>query len=247
VFEAQAFAIHAPDVPLQADALLAAPRVDVEALLRRKDVTSEPPLPPSAAPVASRDSPAPATATAPSPPLLNADAEASLLPKSHLHSAPTLALEAPADQWLHRSLALLLVVGLCLQALVFFRDELAARLPASQPILSALCMPANCDLKPLRRWNGIVIDGSSLVRGDAGYTLNVTLRNSVEVPLAMTAMEMTLTDDQDRPLLRRVLSPSDLGAPAVLAAGQAWQRALKVEFNSTEADIAGYRLVSFYP
>jgi hypothetical protein len=242
VFEAQAFAIHAPDVPLQADAFLAAPRVDVEALLRRKDVTSEP-LPPSAAPVAMRDSSAPVAVS----PSLSADAEASLLPKSHLHSAPTLALEAPADQWLHRSLALVLVVGLCLQALVFFRNELAARLPASQPILSALCMPANCDLKPLRRWNGIVIDGSSLVRGDAGYTLNVTLRNSVEVPLAMTAMEMTLTDDQDRPLLRRVLSPSDLGAPDVLAAGQAWQRALKVEFNSTDADIAGYRLVSFYP
>ena len=244
VFEAQAFAIHAPDMPLQAQALLAAPRVDVEALLRRKDVTPEP-LPPLAAPVALRDSTAPSTA--PSPPSLSADAEASLLPKPHLHIAPTPALEAPADMWLHRSLALLLGVGLCLQALVFFRDELVARLPDSQPIFSALCVPASCTLKPLHRWNGIVIDGSSLVRGDAGYTLNVTLRNSVEVPLAMTALEMTLTDDQDRALLRRVLSPSDLGAPAVLAAGQAWQQALKVEFNSTEADIAGYRLVSFYP
>jgi predicted Zn finger-like uncharacterized protein len=244
VFEGEAFALHAPDVPLQADAFLAAPRVDVEALLRRKDVTSEP-LPPSAAPVASRDFLAPMSKA--SPPPLRADAEASLLLKSHLRSEPRPVSEAPADRWWHRSLALVLVVGLCLQALVFFRDELVARFPASQPILSALCMPANCVLQPLRRWNGIVIEGSSLVRGDAGYILNVTLRNSVEVPLAMTAMEMTLTDDQDRALSRRVLSPSDLGAPSVLAPGQVWQRALKVEFNSTEADIAGYRLVSFYP
>ena len=245
VFEAEAFAIHAPDMPLQAQALLAAPRVDVEALLRRKDVTPEL-LPPLAAAVALRDSPAP-VAEASRPPL-SADAQASLLAQPLLHSAPTPALETLADTWLHRSLALLLVVGLCLQALVFFRDELVARLPASQPIWSALCsMPAHCALKPLRRWNGIVIDGSSLVRGDAGYTLNVTLRNSVEVPLAMTAMELTLTDDQDRALLRRVLSPSDLGAPAVLSVGQVWQRALTVELNSTEFEVAGYRLVSFYP
>jgi len=245
VFEAEAFAIHASDMPLQEQALWAAPRVDVEALLRLKDVTPEP-LPPFAAPVALRDSPAPVTEA--SRPPLSANAQASLLAQPHLHSTPKPALETPADTWLHRSLALFLVVGLCLQALVFFRDELVARLPASQPIWSALCsMPADCALKPLRRWNGIVIDGSSLVRGDAGYTLNVTLRNSVEVPLAMTAMELTLTDDQDRALLRRVLSPSDLGSPAVLAAGQAWQQALKVDFNSTEFDIAGYRLVSFYP
>ena len=244
VFEAQVFAIHAPDMPLQAQALLAAPRVDVEALLRRKDVTPEP-LPPLAVPVAWRGSTAPSTA--PSPPSLSADAKASLLPKPHLHITPTPALEAPADTWLHRSLALLLVVSLCLQALVFFRDELVARLPDSQPIFSALCVLSSCALKPLRRWNGIVIDGASLVRGDAGYTLNVTLRNSVEAPLAMTAMELTLTDDQDRALLRRVLSASDLGAPAVLAAGQAWQRVLTVELNSTELEVAGYRLVSFYP
>ena len=224
VFEAEAFAIHSPDMPLQSQALLAAPRVDVEALLRRKDVTLDP-----------------------LPPPLSAVAEASLLPKPHLHSGPTPTLEAPADTWLHRSLALILVVGLCLQALVFFRDELVALLPDSQPILSVLCVPASCTLKPLRRWNGIVIDGSSLVRGDEGYTLNVTLRNSVEVPLAMTAMELTLTDDQDRALLRRVLSAADLGAPTVLAAGQAWHRALTVELNSTEFEVAGYRLVSFYP
>ena len=114
-------------------------------------------------------------------------------------------------------------------------------------MLDALCQPAACTVAPLRRWNGIVIDSSSLVRSDLAYVLNLSLRNSLEMPLAMTAIELTLTDDQDRALTRRVLSPSDLGAPSVLAAGQVWQRSLSVEPLSLQAEIAGYRLVSFYP
>jgi hypothetical protein len=146
-----------------------------------------------------------------------------------------------------RAMAVLLAAGLCVQSLVFFRSELAAQMPASRPALEALCRLTACTLEPLRRWNGIVIDSSSLVRGDAGYILNLSLRNSVDVPLAMTSMELTLTDDQDRVLMRRVLSPSALGAPGLLAAGQAWERVLWVEPVVLEPEISGYRLVSFYP
>ena len=93
----------------------------------------------------------------------------------------------------------------------------------------------------------MVMDSSSLVGGDVAYVLNLSLRNSLDIPLAMTALELTLTDDQDLALTRRVLHASDLGAPAVLAAGQVWQRSLSVEPASLQAEIAGYRLVSFYP
>jgi hypothetical protein len=99
----------------------------------------------------------------------------------------------------------------------------------------------------LRRWNGIVIQSASLVRGDAVYTLNVSLRNAVDVPLAMTAIELTLTDAQDRAVMRRVLSPKELTAPLELAAGQIWTRAFTVEPGTLTAEVVGYRLVSFYP
>jgi hypothetical protein len=150
------------------------------------------------------------------------------------------------DGLLHGS-ALLLALSLCFQSLVFFRDELVARVPATRPMLELLCVPAACALAPLHRWNGIVIQSASLVRGDAGYTLNVSLRNAVDVPLAMTAIELTLTDAQDRAVMRRVLSPTDLSAPMALAAGQIWTRAFMVEPGTLTAEIAGYRLVSFYP
>ncbi len=256
-FEGQAHALTEPwlesatDSP--ADSLLSSPRIDVEALLRRQDTPSEsvPVSPPTPARV-----PTPAASLASSasglPP-------ASLPRESERTRAPALPLKTDVqtqspvvsavrwDVWMLRGMALLLTGGLIVQAMVFFRDELAARLPNSRPLLEALCEPAACTLAPLRLGNGIVIDSSSLVRGDAGLTFHVSLRNSLEVPLAMTALELTLTDDQDRVLMRRVLKPHELGAPAELAAGQMWTRALGVEPGKVDTEITGYRLVSFYP
>jgi len=263
-FEGQAHALTEPwlesatDSP--ADSLLSSPRIDVEALLRRQDTPSEsvPVSPPTATPTPGRV-PAPASVQVPSSSPASGLAPASLPRESERTRAPALPLKTDVqtqspvvsavrwDVWMLRGMALLLTGGLIVQALVFFRDELAARLPNSRPLLEALCGPAACTLAPLRLGNGIVIDSSSLVRGDAGLTFHVSLRNSLEVPLAMTALELTLTDDQDRVLMRRVLKPHELGAPAELAAGQMWTRALGVEPGKVDTEITGYRLVSFYP
>jgi hypothetical protein len=144
-------------------------------------------------------------------------------------------------------MTLLLVVGLWLQTFIYARNELAARFPVLVPALTTLCVPMQCNLEPLRRLEGVVIDSSSFARGDAGFVLNLTLRNSADLPLAMTSMELTLTDAQDRAVIRRVLSPADMGAPEALEPGQVWESALAVQPVSATSDIAGYRLVSFYP
>ena len=255
-FEGQAHALTEPwlesatDSP--ADSLLSSPRIDVEALLRRQDTPSEsvPVSPPTPARVpAPAPSSSPASGLAPaSLPLETEKTRAPALPlKTDVQSQSPVFSAVRWDVWMLRGMALLLTGGLIVQALVFFRDELAARLPNSRPLLEALCGPAACTLAPLRLGNGIVIDSSSLVRGDAGLTFHVSLRNSLEVPLAMTALELTLTDDQDRVLMRRVLKPHELGAPAELAAGQMWTGALGVEPGKVDTEITGYRLVSFYP
>jgi hypothetical protein len=222
-----------------ADSLLNAPRIDLEVLLRRQDVpvaslAAVHAAAPSAPPIAALPIALQATA---SPPELAAK------PGAHVPSAGAARL----TDGLLRGSALLLVLSLCFQALVFFKDELVARIPATKPMLESLCVPAACTLAPLRRWNGIVIQSASLVRGDLGYTLNLSLRNAVDVPLAMTAIELTLTNPQDRAVLRRVLSPADMAAPLELAAGQIWARAFTVEPGTLTSEIAGYRLVSFYP
>jgi predicted Zn finger-like uncharacterized protein len=141
----------------------------------------------------------------------------------------------------------LLVMGLCFQGIIHGRHEMAARMPHLEPVLAAVCAPLQCTIDPVRRLDGLVIDGSSFTPGDTEFVLNITLRNTQEVSLAMTSLELTLTDAQDRAIIRRVLKPSEMGAPSIMASGSVWNGAVSIEPLYATADIAGYRLVSFYP
>lgn len=147
------------------------------------------------------------------------------------------------------ALALLLVV----QLLRHERDTIAARQPSLRPVLSALCAATACELSALRRIGDITIDGAAFARektGD-GYRLNFTLRNAAAVPLAMPAVELSLLDTQERPVVRRVLTPTDFGAPAVLPARAERTVTLPLVLTGPETaalpPVAGYRVVAFYP
>lgn len=153
--------------------------------------------------------------------------------------------------------ALLLMTGIALAALlagqyaIHDRDRIAVRTPALRPVLDALCGPLQCTVAPLRQIESVVIDSSSFnkLRGDA-YRLSFTLKNQAPLPVAMPAMELTLTDSQDQPVVRRVLLPADLGASSsVLSAASEWSGtlAMGVAGNGVSGRIAGYRLLAFYP
>jgi predicted Zn finger-like uncharacterized protein len=154
-----------------------------------------------------------------------------------------------------RAVLVLLLVGLALllavQVGVHDRDRLAATHPALRPWLAGLCGPLNCRISPPRQIDTLVIDSSSFnkLRSDA-YRLNFTVKNQAPMPVAMPALELTLTDVQDQPLVRRVLTPAELGATAgVIAPAAEWSGsvALAVSANGSGARIAGYRLLAFYP
>jgi predicted Zn finger-like uncharacterized protein len=144
-------------------------------------------------------------------------------------------------------LALLLV----LQIAVHDRDRLFAAHPSLRPWLSAVCRPLDCTIRPPRQIDAISIDSSSFnkVRADS-YRLNVTLKNQAAMEVAMPALELTLTDAQDQPVVRRVLMPAEMGAnPGVVAPASEWSAslALAVAPSANGARIAGYRLLAFYP
>ena len=145
---------------------------------------------------------------------------------------------------------LVLLVGLLLQAVWSRRDWLAAREPRLAPMLQALCQPLGCELAPYRLLGAIVIDSSSFNRATAGsFRFSVTLRNQADMPVAAPALELTLTDLQDQPLVRRVLSAAELGAPPALAAHGEFNASHVIMVNPGAAAtaITGYRLMAFYP
>lgn len=148
-------------------------------------------------------------------------------------------------------LCLTLLLGLTGQIVVHERDRILALKPGLKPWLLAICGPLNCTVSPLKRIESIVIDSSSFAktRGDI-YRLNFTLKNTAATALAVPAIELTLTDSLDQPVVRRIFLAPELGAQSdTLAAGVEWPASLAVAVKAGGmADrIAGYRLLAFYP
>jgi predicted Zn finger-like uncharacterized protein len=145
---------------------------------------------------------------------------------------------------------LLLGATLLLQAAWHDRDRLALAQPGLKPALEQMCELLQCKLGAPRQIEALVIESSGFnrLRSDT-YRLSFSLRNSAATAVALPLMELTLTDTQDQPVARRVLTPAELGAPdPVIAASGDWSAnvGLAVSLNGG-ARIAGYRLLAFYP
>lgn len=166
------------------------------------------------------------------------------------------------------SAALVLLAALLLQIAVFQRSTLAVMQPWVSPGLQALCSLLHCEISPPQHIESIVIDSSSFNKlANDAYRLKVVIRNTGATPLALPALELTLTDSQDHALVRRVMTPTELGARAnTLAPGAEFSGELALSLQNptvpTSASaassasspqavsslrIAGYRVFAFYP
>ncbi|MFZ4480781.1 MAG: DUF3426 domain-containing protein [Rhodoferax sp.] len=143
-----------------------------------------------------------------------------------------------------------LLLGLAGQIVLHERDRIAVQRPDLKPWLLAMCGPFKCGLSPLKEKNSIVLEGASFnkITGDS-YRLNFTLKNTSTVALAVPAIELTLTDSQDQPVLRRVFLPAELDLKSdALAASSDATSSLAMTVNLASAPpIVGYRLYAFYP
>ena len=144
--------------------------------------------------------------------------------------------------------AMAATVALALQVVVQERHRIAATDARARPWLMTLCEPLRCDIAPQRQIADVVIDSSSFnkARGDS-YQLALAMKSRAGIPLAVPAVELTLTDAQDQPVLRRVLLPADMGAPAELPARGEWTTSVSVIVTTGGARVAGYRVLAFYP
>src|SRR6218665_606218 len=234
---------------------------------------AHPSLAPRTAPVRARsDAPSvpPKQAAAPLPPPIKKPAASALAPDERPTTArptrpgehdippepqPGFVLAARRQafwrQPVVRAVLLLLIrlagLGLAVQIVVHERDRIAAIDARARPWLMALCRPLQCTLAPQRQIADVVIDSSSFNKGRGdSYQLALTVKSRAAIPLAMPAVELTLTDIQDQPVLRRVLLPVDLSAPAELAAHGEWSATLPVIVTTGGARVTGYRLLAFY-
>ena len=158
--------------------------------------------------------------------------------------------------WMWGLAALAAAAALATQAVYRYRAELAVLVPAARMPLDATCRLFRCQVPLPRRPDLMSIETSDLqadARREGLIVLNAVLRNRARFPQDYPALELTLTDEGDRPLLRRVLLPRDyldsarlapLVAQGIAPGGEA---SLRVFLDSSRTRATGYRLYLFYP
>lgn len=188
---------------------------------------------------------------------LDEDASVSVFP-GHYQGAQTPGAPSvfpiTASVWTGIAIVLLGLV-LALQVVWTQRNELATYYPSLKPSLDFICARLQCKLMPLRQLDMVSIDNSvfrMLTPSDAGdsYQLSWVVTNQALVPVAAPALELTLQDVLDRPLLRKVIQPADVGSPDLAIAPEGkWQGSMTVVVHRPEGGlkVSGYRLIAFYP
>ncbi len=156
-----------------------------------------------------------------------------------------------ASSFVMASLSALLVCTLVVQVAIQERDRIVATVPSMATWLQPVCHVFGCKISPLQQIESIVIDHSSFSKAQSdGYLLGFAVKSTALTEVAIPSLELTLTDMQDRAVIRRVFSPRELGYQSqVLSPGGEWAGAVTVDVKLTDSSerISGYRLLAFYP
>lgn len=149
-----------------------------------------------------------------------------------------------------------LAPALLVQLALLFRSSLIVHFPDLQPTLAALCSPWDCSAQWPMRPELLAVVSSDLqaVPGTSAMEFDAVIRNRAEFPMALPALELTLTDSLNHPLARKVFMPADyLSSRATasqepsdnLAAGGDLTIRLIFEFRGI--GVAGFVAYPFYP
>lgn len=157
-----------------------------------------------------------------------------------------------AATWLMGLFALILLLVAIAQSIYFFRTELTIYYPKTKIYLVQVCEKIGCRINLPKKIDLIAIDDSDM-QEDANYAglihLSSTLINQANFSQAYPNLELTLTDIDDMPKLRRIFKPNEyLPASTNIAQGLAAGEEVKIKLAITAegAAVAGYRVFVSY-
>lgn len=146
-----------------------------------------------------------------------------------------------------------LLTSLLAQTAYIFRNQIAARLPQTKPLLMEACKLFACGVGLPAQIEAVSIESSelqTLASGKDTFVLTVLLRNHSQTVQAWPNIELTLNDSNEKAIARRVFVPRDY-LPATLDAakgiGPTSEQSIKQFFELQQLKAAGYRVYLFYP
>jgi predicted Zn finger-like uncharacterized protein len=167
-----------------------------------------------------------------------------------------MAQPRPPRRALWWTLIVLAASALIAQAVLHYRSEIAAGLPAARAPLKQACRLLGCEMRLPRQVKLLSIDSYEVrpdPRREGAIVLNAVIRNRAPFAQEYPALQLTLTDEANREVVSRSLMPleyleaeraRELMARGIEAGGEA---VLTVHFDASRAPATGYELVLFYP
>ncbi len=149
--------------------------------------------------------------------------------------------------------SVVLLIAFLAQALMAFRNDIAARFPETKTALSKVCRLLGCQVGLLTQSDAVSIESSELqaVTPEQGvFAFTLLLRNHSTTLQAWPYLELVLNDANEKPIARRVFTPREY-----LAQGQnpdsgfapKSEQAVKLRFEMSQLKASGYRVYLFYP
>jgi predicted Zn finger-like uncharacterized protein len=151
-----------------------------------------------------------------------------------------------ARRWMQWA-AVLLAVLLAAQAVYALRNSLLLRWPQAAAALSAVCERLGCTMAAPRLLDALSVDSASLIREPApgANRLDVTLRNRAATAVALPAFELSLSDEQNTVIARRVFLPAELGVADAIRPGA--DLSVRLPLTISLPKTAGFAVEIFYP
>ena len=155
-------------------------------------------------------------------------------------------------KWLISSFAVLLLITAVVQSIYFWRSDLTIYYPKLKPLLTQACVKLSCTISLPKKIEFIIIDDSDM-QEDADHEglihFSSTLINQAGFIQTYPNIELTLTDIEDKPKLRRIFTPKEyLPEHTDVSSGLPAGAEIKVKLALTAQDepVAGYRISVSY-
>lgn len=145
---------------------------------------------------------------------------------------------------------LLLCLLLATQILIHFRTDVSAYFPAWRPWLTMACESLGCQMEWPRHPERLLIDNSDLQQDPQNGLLifSSSLRNQAPYPQTYPHLELTLTNNADEIVVRKILAPDDYLSAGVSARFEAQSEiAVRLWMDPHGLSASGYRIYVFYP
>ena len=154
--------------------------------------------------------------------------------------------------WAAVSLAVILLMLAIAQTTYYMRTPISAHWPALKPYLVQTCNLLNCTVELPQLADQLEINDSDL-QEDAEHLglihLSSTLINNAAFAQAYPLLELTLTDINDKPTLRRSFSPSEYlpkGTDVSKGIQAGEEIHIKLALTASGVPVAGYRVFVTY-